>query len=68
MIERDPRVHSFPNGTVTVKMHKRKRLTLVVAREELDATLIDRIETLEHENRILRRKVTALTEQAGGRV
>ena len=53
--------HSFPNGTVTVKMHKRKRLALVAAREDLDAALVDRIETLEHENRILRRKVTELT-------
>ena len=58
------REHSFPNGTVSVKMHKRKRLTLVVAREDLEAGLIERIEELEHENRVLRRKVTALTEAA----
>lgn len=52
-----PKAHAFPNGTVSVKLHKRKRLTLVVAREELDAALIDRVELLEHENRLLRRKV-----------
>jgi hypothetical protein len=60
-----PLVHSAPNGTVAVKMHKRRRLTLVVPREELDAVLIERIEALEHENRMLRRKVTALTVAAG---
>lgn len=58
------RAHSFPNGTVSVKMHKRKRLTMVVAREDLDATLVARIEELEKENRILRRKVTELTQTA----
>jgi uncharacterized protein (UPF0335 family) len=53
--------HAFPNGTVAVKMHKRKRLTMVVAREDLDAALVARIEELERENRILRRKVTEMT-------
>jgi len=46
-------------------MHKRKRLTMVVAREDLDATLVARIEELEHENRVLRRKVTKLTMALG---
>lgn len=55
--------HAFPNGTVSVKLHKTKRLTLVVAREELDAALIERIEALEHENRLLRRKVTELSSR-----
>lgn len=55
-------VHSFPNGTVSVKLHKRKRLTLVVAREEMDAMLVERIEALEHENRVLRRKVCEMAQ------
>ena len=55
--------HAFPNGTVSVKMHKRKRLTLVVAREELDQAVLARMEQLESENRILRRKITELTRR-----
>jgi len=51
------KTHSFPNGTVSVKMHKRKRLTLVVDRAELNEGLIARIEALEHENRTLRRRL-----------
>jgi chaperonin cofactor prefoldin len=55
-----PLVHAFPNGTVAVKMHKRKRLTMVVAREE--EVLVERIEALEHENRVLRRRISELTQ------
>lgn len=54
------REHSFPSGTVSVKLHKRKRLTLVADRGEFEAALIERMERLEHENRVLRRKVTEL--------
>jgi len=53
--------HAFPNGTVSVKMHKRKRLTLVVAREDLEPLLVERIEALEHENTVLRRKLSSTT-------
>lgn len=60
--------HSAPNGTVSVKMHKRRRLTLVVPREELDSLLIERVESLEKENRHLRRKVTELTQEAIERI
>jgi flavin-dependent dehydrogenase len=49
------REHLFPNGTVTVRMHKRKRLTLVADREEFDQLLVERVEKLEHENTVLRR-------------
>jgi hypothetical protein len=56
--------HSAPNGTVSVKMHKRRRLTLVVPREELDALLIERVEALEKENRHLRRRVTEVAHAA----
>lgn len=59
----DAREHSFPEGTVSVKLHKRKRLTLVVGREELNAALVERIEVLEYENKMLRRKVTELTRE-----
>lgn len=63
-----PREHSFPQGTVSVKLHKRKRLTLVVPREELDAAIVERLEALEHENRILRRKLgRAGDEQRDGK-
>jgi hypothetical protein len=54
-------VHSNPNGTVSVRMHKRHRLTLVVSRDELDAALIEQLERLQHQNRMLRRKVTDLS-------
>jgi uncharacterized protein (UPF0335 family) len=57
-----PLVHAFPNGTVAVKMHKRKRLTMVVAREDLEEVLVERIEALEHENRVLRRRISELTQ------
>lgn len=50
--------HSAPNGTVSVKMHKRKRLTLVVPREELDAAVVEQIERLTRENAILRRNLS----------
>jgi uncharacterized protein (UPF0335 family) len=47
---------------VAVKMHKRKRLTMVVAREDLEEVLVERIEALEHENRVLRRRISELTQ------
>ena len=63
MTEREKRhEHSFPNGTVSVKMHKRKRLTLVVDRDELHEGVAERLEALEHENRTLRRVISEMNK------
>ena len=55
--------HSAPNGTVSVRMHKRKRLTLVVPRDELDEAIVSQIESLQRENAILRRGLSIARAQ-----
>jgi hypothetical protein len=47
----------FPEGTVTVRLHRRKRLNLVVDRRELEEALVVDMEGLRIENERLKKKL-----------
>jgi hypothetical protein len=49
----------FPEGTVTVRLHRRKRLNLVVDRRELEEALVVDMEGLRIENERLKKKLGA---------
>lgn len=51
--------HLTEEGFVAVRLHKQRKRTLYVRREDIDQDIIDRIERLEHENTLLRRKLSA---------
>jgi hypothetical protein len=51
----------FPEGTVTVRLHRRKRLNLVVDRRELEEALVVDMEGLRIENERLKKKLSDAT-------
>ena len=53
----NPATPEFPHGTVTVKMHRRKPLHLVVDRRELEGSLVAEMEMQRTENSHLKRKL-----------